>query len=61
MELNQEKEKAMEKLLARLRKEPLAKERQEFGKFLFRHIDDLSEGERKRYDELKEILTNDNN
>lgn len=51
-----EQEKAAEKLLARLRAEPLAKEREEFGKMLMRHIDSFTAEERKRYDELKEIL-----
>lgn len=51
-----EKEKAAEKLLAKLRAMPLAKEREEFGKMLFRHIDSFSEEERKRYEELKIIL-----
>ncbi len=51
-----EQEKAAEKLLERLRQEPLAKEREEFGLMLMKHIDDLSPEERKRYDELKQIL-----
>jgi muramoyltetrapeptide carboxypeptidase LdcA involved in peptidoglycan recycling len=29
----------------------------EFGKLLMKHIDDFTDEERKRYDELKEILT----
>lgn len=51
-----DKEKGLEKLLARLRVEPLAKEREEFGRMLFRHIDTFSKKEMKRYNELKEIL-----
>jgi len=51
-----EQEKAAEKLLSRLRQMPLAKEREEFGKMLFRHINSYTPEERKRYDELKEIL-----
>jgi hypothetical protein len=51
-----EKEKAAEKLLARLRQLPHAKEREEFGRMLFRHIDSFTPTERKRYDELKSIL-----
>ena len=51
-----EQEKAAEKLLAKLRQQPLAKEREEFGKMLFRHIDSYTPEERKRYDELKAIL-----
>ena len=51
------KEKAsLDKLLARLRAEPLAKEREEFGRMLFRHIDSYTPDELKRYNELKEIL-----
>ena len=52
-----QQENAAENLLARLRAEPLAKEREELGKMLFRHIDSFTEEERKRYDELVEILT----
>ena len=52
-----EKEAAARRLLKRLRNEPLAKEREEFGKMLFRHIDSFTPEERKRYDELKEILS----
>lgn len=51
-----EQEKAAEKLLARLRTQPLAKEREEFGKMLMRHIDSYTPEERKRYNELKAIL-----
>ena len=50
------KEKAAEKLLARLRQQPLAKEREEFGMMLMRHIDSFTPEERKRYEELKAIL-----
>ena len=56
MKWTTEQEKAAEKLLARLRQEPLAKEREEFGYMLMRHIDDLTPEERKRYDELEQIL-----
>lgn len=51
-----EQEKAAEKLLERLRQEPLAKEREEFGLMLMKHINDLTPEERKRYDGLKQIL-----
>jgi len=51
-----EQEKAAEKLLARLRQQPLAKEREEFGMMLMRHIDSFTPEERKRYEELKAIL-----
>lgn len=53
-----EKEKAAEKLLAKLRAMPLAKEREEFGRMLFRHIDSFTPEERSRYEELKVILKN---
>jgi hypothetical protein len=56
MKWTPEQEKAAEKLLARLRQEPLAKEREEFGYMLMRHIDDLTPEERKRYNELEQIL-----
>ena len=51
-----EKETAAQRLLAKLEAQPLAKERQEFGQMLFRHIDSFTPEERARYDELKEIL-----
>ena len=57
MERTPEKEVAAEKLLDRLMKEPLAKERQEFGKMLMRDIDSFSAEELKRYLELKRILS----
>jgi len=56
-----EKEKSsMENLLDRLRAEPLSKEREEFGGMLTRHIDSFTHEERKRYEELKEILKKGN-
>jgi hypothetical protein len=51
-----EQENEAEKLLARLRAKKLAKEREEFGKMLMRHIDSYTPEERRRYDELKVIL-----
>lgn len=51
-----ELEKQAEKLLARLRAEPLAKEREELGRMLMRHINSFTPEERKRYEELREIL-----
>ena len=52
-----EKEKsAAEKLLARLRQQPLAQEREEFGKMLMRHINSFTPEEMNRYNELKAIL-----
>ena len=56
MEWTPEKEAAAEKLLARLMKEPLAEERQEFGMMLMKHIDSFTPKERERYEELKAIL-----
>ena len=52
----EETEKKAQKLLKKLRAEPLAKEREEFGRMLFRHIDSFTPEERKRYEELKELL-----
>lgn len=53
-------EEGLKKLLAKLEAEPLSKERQEFGQFLFRDIESLSISEMKRYLELKRILSNSN-
>ena len=44
-------------LLGRLRAEPMAKEREEFGKLLMIHIDDFTPEQRTRYDELKKLLS----
>lgn len=49
-------EAAANKLLNRLKREPNFELHQELGRLLMRHIDDLSVDERKRYDELIEIL-----
>lgn len=54
-----EQEKEAEKLLERLRQKPHAKEREEFGRMLMRHIDSFSTEELKRYEELKIILKED--
>jgi len=56
MEYSTEKEKGLEKLLARLQAQPLAKERTEIGNMLFQHIDSYTPEQRKRYEELKVIL-----
>ena len=56
MEWTPQHEEAAQRLLSKLQKEPLASERQEFGRFLLRHINDLTAEERKRYDELEAIL-----
>jgi len=47
---------AADKLLKRLRQMPLAKEREELGMMLMRHINSFTPEERKRYEELKRIL-----
>lgn len=48
--------KYMDKLLERLKKDPLYELRKEFGQLLMRHIGTFSKNELKRYEELKEIL-----
>lgn len=45
-----------EKLLNKFKQDPQYELKLEFGKMLMKHIDDLTPTERKRYDELKEIL-----
>jgi len=52
----QEKEAYSEKLLNKFKQDPQYELRQELGKFLMRHIDDLNPDERKRYNELILIL-----
>ena len=47
------KEEQLEKLLAKLKAQPLAEERQEFGKMLFRHIDDFTPEDEKDTKNLK--------
>lgn len=44
------------KLKSKLMQDPKWELRQELGKFLLRHIDDLSEQEKTRYDELLILL-----
>lgn len=56
MKWTQEQENAAQRLLERLRAKPLAKEREELGRFLMRHIDSLTVEERERYDKLLIIL-----
>lgn len=46
-----------EKLIGKLKQDPQWELQQEFGRMLMRHIDSFTPEERKRYDELKEILT----
>ena len=43
-------------LLNKFKQDPLFEQKRELGSFLMRHIDDLSEQERRRYDELVELL-----
>ena len=45
------------KLLDKFKQDQYYEERLEFGKMLFRHIDSFTPDERKRYDELHELLT----
>jgi hypothetical protein len=56
MEWTEEQEKGAQRLLAKLRAQPLAKEREELGTMLMKHINDLTPKERERYEELKVIL-----
>ena len=51
-----DRELEMQKLLAKLMAQPLAKEREEFGRMLMRHVSSFSPQEKKRYEELKELL-----
>lgn len=46
----------MQKLLDRLKQDPQFEMHQELGKMLFRHINSFTPEERKRYDELIELL-----
>ena len=52
----QEKEAYFEKLLNKFKQDPQYELKQELGKFLMRHINDLNADERKRYDELILLL-----
>lgn len=45
-----------ERLLNKFKQDPQYELKLEFGKMLMKHIDELTPAERKRYDELKEIL-----
>lgn len=45
-----------QKLLNKLKEHPYFEEMQELGKILMIHIDDLTPKQRKRYDELTQIL-----
>ncbi len=57
--MKDEREQKLQKVLDRLKSvDDKFELRQEFGRFLMRHINDLSEQELKRYNELKELLKN---
>jgi hypothetical protein len=47
-----------ENLLNKFKKDPQYDLKQEFGMMLMRHIDSFTIEERKRYDELEELLKN---
>jgi hypothetical protein len=52
----EEYEAYLEKLLNKFKQDPQYELKQEFGQLLMRHIDSFSPEERKRYEELKDIL-----
>jgi len=54
------REEGFQRILKKLQAHPLHNERLELGRLLMRHIDDLTPTERKRYDELREILKKGN-
>jgi hypothetical protein len=54
-------QEGLDRLYDRLKQDPLFDLRVEFGKFLMRHIDSFTPAERKRYDELSELLTSKSN
>ena len=47
----------LEKMLNKMKLDPQYELKAEFGKLLTKHIDSFTTEERKRYDELKEMLT----
>ena len=53
---NEEMDSYLEKLIAKLKQDPKWELQQEFGRMLLRHIDSLTESERIRYEELKQLL-----
>lgn len=55
--MEKEEEQYYDNLLNKLKQDPLFDLRIEFGNLLMRHIDSFTQYERKRYDELSEILT----
>jgi len=52
----EEYEAYLEKLLNKFKQDPQYELKQELGKLLMRHINSFTPEERKRYDELIEIL-----
>ena len=48
----EEMKEYMDRLLAKLKQDPQYEIRQELGKLLMKHIDDLTDKERERYEEL---------
>jgi len=56
MENNDKAEQYFQRILTKLKQDPLFDLRQEFGQLLMRRIDSFSEDELKRYNELKELL-----
>jgi len=57
MATDKEIEDYYEKLLAKFKKRPLFELEIELGKLLMIHIDDFTTEQRKRYDELLELLS----
>lgn len=52
----EEAENYFNKLLNKFKQDPRYELRQELGQMLFKHIDNFTEEEIKRYNELKELL-----
>lgn len=52
----EELEAYFKRILDKLKQDPLFELRQEFGIMLFKHINDFTEEELKRYNELKQLL-----
>lgn len=52
----QEKQNYYSKLLNKFKQDPQYELMQEYGKLLMKHIDSFTVEERKRYDELQQLL-----
>ena len=52
----EEIEAGLNKILDRLKQDPLFELKKEYGTLLMKHIDDLTPTERARYNELHDIL-----